>query len=205
MSNPGSMTLAAADLQSPDPRVRDEAARRIWERYSTQLVELVRRRLDLRIQRREGPEDVVQSAFGSFLGGGAALDSREDVWRLLVRITLCKVANTAKRHQAARRDVRREQRPAAHGSVIDRDPILELMDGRAPSAAEAAMLEEEIERWFSIIPERLRPIARWRLEGHSNREIAGMIQRTERSVELKLQIIRQHLEDRFQSLASRED
>lgn len=202
MNDPGSMTLAAADLQSPDPRVRDEAARRIWERYSTQLLELVRRRLDPRIQRREGSEDVVQSAFGSFLDGKAALDSREDVWRLLVRITLCKVANAAKKHQAARRDVRREQLPAGRDSAIDRDPILNLMDGRTPSAEEAASLEEEIERWFAIIPERLRPIAQWRLEGYSNREIAAKIQRTERSVELKLQIIRRHLEDRFESLIS---
>lgn len=202
MNDPGSITLAAADLRSPDPKVRDEAARRIWERYSAQLVLLARRRLDLRIQRREGPEDVVQSAFGSFLDGKATLDSREDLWRLLVRITICKVANTAKKHHAARRDVRREQGLAAPGSDIDRDPIVELMDGRTPSPDEVAILEEEIQEWFARIPEKLRQVAQWRLEGYSNREIAGMLQRTERSVELKLQIIRQHLEDRFQALTS---
>ncbi len=38
--------------------------------------------------------------------GNASPASREELWRLLVRITLCKVVNTANRHYAVCRNVK---------------------------------------------------------------------------------------------------
>jgi hypothetical protein len=106
----GSVTRWAAELGSPDPRTRDAAARRIWERYSTRLAALVRGRLDDRLRRREDEDDILQSMFKSFCLGQFeardALRSRDDLRRLLVRIAMCKVANAAERHRAARRDYR---------------------------------------------------------------------------------------------------
>jgi RNA polymerase sigma-70 factor (ECF subfamily) len=195
------MTMAAADLRSPDQARREAAARLIWERYSAQLLALTKRRLDPRIQRREGPEDVLQSAFGSFFDGHATLNSREDLWRLLVRITLCKVANTAKYHTAARRDYRREQvtdRPPDGGEGPD--PILEIMDANKPTPLEALVLTEELDGWLEPLTPEHRRIAQWRLEGYSNQEISVKINRTVRAVELKLQIIRQRLEARYQAV-----
>jgi hypothetical protein len=207
MSSPGSMTRWADELRSADPRVRDEAARRIWERYSTRLVELVRRHLDDRIRRREDEDDVLQSMYQSFCVSRRRADeplrSRDDLWRLLVHITLCKVANTAKRHRAARRDVRREQQVAGTGQsgAGGGDPLpdwlLELMDSSEPTPADALALQEELQGWLAPLPEDLRRVALWKLEGYTNREIGDRIQRTERLVELKLQIIRGRLEQRF--------
>lgn len=198
---PGSMTMAAADLRSPDKARREAAARVIWERYSSQLLALARRRLDARVQRREGAEDVLQSAFGSFFLGRAQLDSREELWRLLVRITLCKVANTGKHHYAAKRDVRREGALARFPSEDDAaDPMLEIMDGRQPGHAEALVLAEEVDSWLAPLSSDQRQVAQWRLEGYSNKEISDKIQRTERAVELKLQIIRKRLEARYQEV-----
>lgn len=193
------MTLAAADLHSPDPVRRDAAAQRIWDRYSNQLLALAKRRLDPRVQRRAGADDVLQSAFGSFFDGQATLNSREDLWRLLVRITLCKAANTGKFHTAARRDVHRDQPFAAAGAEED-EPILELMDERGPTAVEALVLTEELDGWLEPLAADLRQVAQWRLEGHSNKEIGEKLGRTERAVEMKLQRIRQRLEERYRAL-----
>src|SRR4051812_33542207 len=110
----GSVTRDAADLRSPDVLVRDQAARRIWERFEPRLLELVKRRLNPRIRVREDEHDVLQSMFESFFGmqpghDQPALASRGELWKFLVWMAMCKVANAVHRHQADRRDVRREQ------------------------------------------------------------------------------------------------
>ena len=107
----GSLTLCVQRLHSADCRERNEAARIIWDRFSVRLQTLVRRHLDNRIRLREDEHDVLQSMYASFcagqLEGKTPPASREELWKLLVRITMCKVVNTAHRHLADRRDVRR--------------------------------------------------------------------------------------------------
>jgi hypothetical protein len=200
MSSPGSMTGCAEDLGSPDPAVRDAAARRIWEHYSSRLMVLVRRNLDARIRRREGEGDVLQSMYRSFCEGRREgklpLASRDDLWRILVHITMCKVRNAAKHHLAARRDHRREE--ADPGEVAGW--MLARMDNSAPTPEEAAILEEEMSRWLEPLNEDQRQLALWKLDGYTNKEIGVMISRTERSVELKMGVIRGKLESRFTRL-----
>ena len=65
-------------------------------------------------------------------------------------------------------------------------------------------MEEEIEEWLKPLPEDLRQVALWKLEGYTNREIGVMIERTERTVELKMRIIRQYLEKRLAAAGARE-
>jgi DNA-directed RNA polymerase specialized sigma24 family protein len=65
------------------------------------------------------------------------------------------------------------------------------MDASAPSPAEAAVLNESLERRLaSLADSELRQIALWRLEGFTNREISDRLDCTERSVERKLDRIR---------------
>jgi DNA-directed RNA polymerase specialized sigma24 family protein len=206
MSSPGSVTQWADDLRSADPRVRDEAALRIWERYSARLLALVRQNLNERIRRRADEDDVVQSMYKSFCLGrqdAQPLSSRDDLWRLLVRIALCKVANLAKEHQAARRDVRRELAGGRHDDGPTPDWMLEAMDRSEPTPEEALILQEELAQWLEPLPEDLRNIVLWKLEGYTNREIGDRIRRTERSVELKLRIIRSMLKSRLDDKVDR--
>jgi RNA polymerase sigma-70 factor (ECF subfamily) len=111
----GSVTAALADLRASDARVRDEAARRLWERFAPRLCALARGRLNPSIRVREDEDDIVQSLFRTFFAGHRerefSVEDREGLWRLLVRMTLCKVANVAHHHRRGRRDVRLE-RPA---------------------------------------------------------------------------------------------
>ena len=113
MGTIGSLTIRIQHLRSPDVRQRDEAAQVIWDHFEARLRSLVRRHLDNRIRRREDEYDIMQSMYASFcsgqLEGKASPASRQELWKLLMRIALCKVVNTANRHLAARRDVRRER------------------------------------------------------------------------------------------------
>jgi DNA-directed RNA polymerase specialized sigma24 family protein len=201
MSSMGSLTLCVQRLRSPDSHERDEAARIIWERFSPRLLAMVRRHLDNRIRRREDEQDVLQSVYATFcagqLNGKASPASREELWKLLVRITMCTVVNTAHRHLAARRDVRRERSDAfeSHpgGGLFPRW-MLDHVDRSQPSHEEMTIVLEEVERLLHGLPADLRAIVNWKLEGFTNAEIASMLGRTVRSVELKMQVIRKYIE-----------
>ena len=115
-----SLTRFGLELHSPDRERREEAARQLWLQFADRLSAVVRRRLDPRLLRRVGVEDVVQSLFASFFaaapGPNGPPRSREEIWRLLVHFTMCKVANTVDRLRAQRRDVFRERPLAGPGS-----------------------------------------------------------------------------------------
>jgi len=200
MSSIGSLTLCVQRLRSSDCRERDEAARIIWERFSFRLQALVRRHLDNRIRCREDEQDVLMSMYANFcagqLEGKTPPASREELWKLLVRITMCKVVNTAHRHLAARRDVRRERTDARDqwrdGSLFPRW-MLDHVDKAQPSPEEQVIVLDELDRVLQDLPKELRQIVLWKLDGYTNAQIARMIQRTVRSVELKMQLIRKRL------------
>jgi DNA-directed RNA polymerase specialized sigma24 family protein len=201
MSSTGSVTIYLKRLSSPDCRERDEAARMIWERFSSRLLGLVRRHLDNRIRRREDEHDVLQSAFATFcigqLSGKTSPAGRDELWKLLVRITMCTVVNTAHRHLAARRDVRRE-RADGHDSPTPGSQfprwMLDHVDRSQPSHEEQLVVIEELERLLQGLPADLRCIVIWKLEGFTNAEIARMIGRSVRTVEFKMQDIRDSIE-----------
>ncbi len=200
MSSVGSLTLCIHHLRSTDSRERNEAARIIWERFSSPLQSLVRRHLDSRIRRREDEDDILQSMYACLcagqLEGKTAPASREELWKLMARITMCKVVNTAHRHRAARRDVRRERAdPAgksAEGSLFPRW-MLEDIARAEPSPEEKLLVLDELDRLLQGLTEELRQIVLWKLDGFTNSEIACMIGRTPRCVELKMQLIRHRL------------
>jgi DNA-directed RNA polymerase specialized sigma24 family protein len=195
----GSVTLCVQHLRSSDPRERDQAARVLWERFAPQLHGLVRRHLNSRIRRREDEHDVLQNAYASFcLGqrdGNATPANREELWKLLVRITMCTVVNTAHRHLAARRDVRREQAEGPQ-TVADTDfPnwLRDYADRGEPSHEEATIVLDELTRILSQLPPELRTLVLWKMDGFTNADIAAKIGRTVRSVELKMQVIRKRI------------
>jgi RNA polymerase sigma factor (sigma-70 family) len=195
MGHRGSITKLLHLLRSEDPLERDMAARLIWRRYFRDLLELARNNLSKRVRRREDEEDVLQSMYKNFCQrqqrGEFDLTSRDALWKLLVTITLRKARNAAKKQGREKRDVGREQ------TLTDRDETdspgwaLEQMDAAGPSPAEAAVLKEALERRLAALADPdLREIALWRLEGYTNREIAAQRKCTERSIERRLERIR---------------
>jgi RNA polymerase sigma factor (sigma-70 family) len=195
MDQEGSITRMILDLRNGDPVVRNAAARLIWERYFRDLLTLARKNLDKRIRLRTDEEDVTQSMFKSFClrqeRGEFDLAGRDELWKLLVTITLHKARNAAKAQRREKRDVFREQTLSDGDETGSAGWLLEQMEAADPSPLEAVVLNEALERRLQALADpELREIALWRLEGHSNREIAGRLDCTERSVERKLARIR---------------
>ncbi len=95
MSDPGSVTswLVRADSVN-----RDDAASLLWNRFAFRLVRVARRHLRNTDQRMYDEEDLALSTLQEFLyrqerGQFTRLSSRQDLWRLLVTISLNKSRN----------------------------------------------------------------------------------------------------------------
>jgi len=195
MAQEGSVTRLIQLLRSEDAAERDLAARLIWRRYFRDLLELARNNLNRRIRCREDEEDVVQSMYKSFClrqqRGEFDLAGRDALWKLLVTITLRKARNAAKKQMRDKRDIAREQTIADSDESGSAHWALEQMDAAGPSPAEAAVLNEALERRLEALADPdLRQIALRRLESYTNREIADRLDCTERSVERRLERIR---------------
>jgi RNA polymerase sigma factor (sigma-70 family) len=194
MSKPGSVTQLAKAVKHRD----HEAAQKLWTLYVPRLLALARRNLNRRIWLREDPQDIVQSVFKSFFHRAEEhqfdLESRGELWNLLLTITLRKVRNTAVRHRLKRRDYRVEKRnppPASDTSAFDWE--IPLND---PTPEDAAIFNEEFERLLNLLSKpELRKIALMNFEGRTNGEIAKELGCTERSVERKVARIRTEWEE----------
>jgi RNA polymerase sigma factor (sigma-70 family) len=197
MPTRGSVTRLIFDLRSDEAAVRELAARLVWGRYFQELLALARSHLSARIRGREDEEDVLQSMYKSFClrqrRGDFDLSSRDELWKLLVQITLRKARNTANRHLLAKRDVRRDasSNTAQADGFDEPTALLNQLDIDDPTPAEAALLNEALEQRFQALGEpELRLIAQKKLEGYTNQEIADELKCTLRTVERKLGRIR---------------
>jgi RNA polymerase sigma-70 factor (ECF subfamily) len=134
---------------------------------------------------RPGPaavrEAAVQSAFKSFFvrqrDGRVRVETWNNLWGLLTLITLRKCADRVEYLRAGRRDVGREV--AAPGDEVQ---PWEVAPGREPSAHEAAVLAETVERLFRCVDEDARPVLELSLQGYSAAEIALRLGRALRTV-----------------------
>ena len=175
---------------------RDEASRRLWERYFTRLARLAQVRLRAVARGPADGEDVALSVFDSFFQGIAAgrfpeLGNRDDLWRLLVTITARK-AHNQRRNEG--RQKRGGGRVVGEGALAGADPMgddfLAQVAGNEPTPEFAAMVTDEYRRRFgSLADESLRVVALLKLEGHSNEEIAKSLDCGLRTVERKLEVI----------------
>jgi RNA polymerase sigma-70 factor, ECF subfamily len=160
-------------------RGRDEdAASEIFRRFVRRLVALAFRQFDVRDHASADPEGIVQSALGSFFArlGRSDLDfdGWEQLWGLLVVITLRKCGKRRDYLRAQRRD---PKRGTVAGSLdaegaVDRDP----------SPLEVVMLADLVQHLLEGLDPTERGIMELTLEGYTAREVAERLGRSERSV-----------------------
>jgi DNA-directed RNA polymerase specialized sigma24 family protein len=198
-STPGSVTALLERLKAGD----HEAVRLLWQRYYPRLVGLARKKLQGTPCRVADEEDAALSAFDSFCrraeqGQFPDLKDRDGLWALLVVLTAHKAADLVK-HQ------RREKRGGGkvHGDSAlrpaDGDSSaggFDGLEGDAPTPEEAAILAEEVENLLGRLrAPALRQVAVWKLEGHTNADIAERQGCSLPTVERRLAIIRRLLKD----------
>jgi DNA-directed RNA polymerase specialized sigma24 family protein len=171
-----------------------EAAERLWERYFARLVRLARGWLQHTPRQAADEEDVALGAFASFCrraeeGRFPRLSDRDDLWQLLVVIAYRKSCNQIA-HEGRRR-------PAGgtvqHASACEgaEGALFADVIGRGPSPELAAQTAEECRRRLAALDDEvLRRVAVWKMEGHTNEEIAAKLGRSLPTVERKLALIR---------------
>lgn len=148
-------------------RQGDEAAAAVLhQRYGERLIQLARKRLSAKFQGRLDPEDVVQSVFRTIFrrtrNGAFEFEKDDDLWKLLVTVTLNKVRNKVR---GKKRDPNREV------GQFD-DSLAAIMSGE-PSTLDLVTFTDllnEICGQLSPIESELLTL---RLEGFTQEEIAS--------------------------------
>ncbi len=116
-----------------------EATRRLVQHYAQRLMRLAHKHLASRVKPRGEAEDVVQSVFKSFFvrdsQGQFQIDSSDDLWKLLVTLTVRKARGIWRKNTAGKRDVNRELPQAESDSTM----LLGALS-REPSIVEALSL-----------------------------------------------------------------
>lgn len=169
------------------------------DQFTRRLIGLARVHLGARLQHKVDPEDVVQSAYKSFLlrYGGQELAGQgvDALWNLLTVITLRKCADRIRYHRAERRDVAREVAAAPAGEPEAwRETI-----GREPTPDHAAVLAETVEQILRDVAPAERPVIELSLQGYSAQEVSQQLGRAERSVRRLRERLKRQLERRQNS------
>lgn len=189
-SQGGSVTRLIAGVQAG----QDSATQKLWEAYFQRLVGLARAKMQGAMKRAADEEDVALSAFASFCRGVETgkfpnLADRDNLWRLLLTITTRKAAHL-------RRDDRRLKRGGDR--VLDEaalapssDNPMDAIVGPEPTPELAAQMAEEYERLLAQLDgPGLRQIAILKMEGYTTPEIAVQLDCAPRTVDRRLQLIR---------------
>ena len=176
----------------------EDAVEEIFRRYYEPIVRLIGTRLSARMRRSRDEEDIALSAFDSFVrrarqGGFPELQDRDDLWRLLVTISVRKAAKHAGRETAEKRGgggvvgesaFRETTREGIGGIAIGEghDPEEELICDEV--AAELLTFLEGLDDPIMM------DVALWTAQGTTAAELAEYLDCSPRTVERKLQRLR---------------
>jgi DNA-directed RNA polymerase specialized sigma24 family protein len=196
----GSVTKWIGELKAVGAVGAADAAAALWDRYFAALARLAKKRLANRGGAAEDEEDAALSALDSVFAGMAdgrftRLESREDLWRLLVVVTARKASAQLDRQHALKRGggwtrVDAGHDDAAGGSHGDEEIVARLV-GREPDPGFAAMVVEETRILLDRLgDDQLRRIALDRMAGFSTDEIAERLGCARRTVARRLDLIR---------------
>lgn len=186
----GSVTRLILDLRNGS----DLAAEKLWYCFQHRLKALAGRKLGRRGGIYES-DDIAVDAFYSFLqryrdGKFPAVESRDDVWRVMVVIVIRKTINAIKYasrkcrfgHQSIDLESEKDSSIQSRGQGIEREAIART----GPALAD--MVFEEL--LATLKDKQLKDIAALKIYGYSNSEIADELDCSLATVERRLRVIR---------------
>jgi DNA-directed RNA polymerase specialized sigma24 family protein len=192
------MTISDSSARHWLERLRtgdDAAAQRLWEVFFDRLVHLAHQRLQTKHRKAVDAEDVAVSAFASFCRAVEQqrfpqLSDSQELWRLLVSITVHKVLHVVRDQKRLKRGGQFREL-AGFDQSSDAVAAVSQFVSREPSPEFAVEVAEEYERLCKALDdEELAQLAAWKLEGFTNDEIAAKWGRNVRTVERKLNLVR---------------
>lgn len=181
--------MAEDDMIERCRRGDQDAARELFDAYVARLVPLARRRISQRLVSRVDPEDIVQSVFRTFFArlkdDKFEINDQDELFRLLMRITVHKTLRQIAHHKAAKRDPNLE---LAQGESAQ-DQLLQLLTTEPTPEATVTFLDQ-LEHFMAQLQTTDREILNLRLQGFSTEEIAQKLGSYDRKIRRVLERIR---------------
>jgi RNA polymerase sigma-70 factor (ECF subfamily) len=173
-------------LREGDPRAAEE----LFVQYARQLIRLAEQHLSRNLAGKVEGEDIVQSVFRTFFRRSAEgefrIDSSDQMWRLLVQITLRKARAKGRYHTAERRDVNADE--SGGDKVWFEEAITQ-----EPGPEQAVVLVDQIEALVRGLPELYATVLDMRLQGYSVAEIAPQVGVSRQTIYRALGLLQQRL------------
>jgi RNA polymerase sigma factor (sigma-70 family) len=165
-----------------------QAFQRLWHHYFEALVHRARRYLTGRRPRGFDEEDVALSVFAGFCravteGRFPDVTGRDHLWRLLLKMTADKAVDKL------RSEDRQKRGGHTHVDQMTSDALEQLV-GDSPTPAFVALVAEQCDRLLGSLDDDLRVVAVAKMEGCTNKEIAGQLDCSVSTIERKLALVR---------------
>lgn len=164
-----------------------DAAATLYLRYALRIRRLAEKQMGAGLSRRLDPEDIVQSVFRTFFRrtkcGQYDVPEGEELWKLLLIISLNKIRATGRHHRSAKRDV------GCTSSLGDRD----IARNTSHEEESRLALRMSVDELLGELPAIHKEIILQRIDGHGVTEIATSTKRAKRTVERVLQNFRLRL------------
>jgi len=167
----------ALDIQAGS----ESAAKELFDKYCERLMRLAKRRIGQRMASRFDPDDVVQSAFRTFFkrvkNDEFTFEQEEDLFKLLVRLTVRKTLRQVVHHQAAKRSPSAEQSDTSEDSQL-----LAQVAGNVPAPDVEVALLEQFENLMQSLTPMERQVVELKMQGYSTVEIADQLGSYDRKI-----------------------
>ena len=191
MSDPQSVSLLINLLQQDDDSLAQSA---LWQRYYDDLAKRVSQRLGKKFCAAADEEDIALSAMDSLFRGMQEgrfpdLNSRKELWNLLLTIAYRKVIKQHRSEKSAKRGGGKVRNEASLLPANFENSAISLDAIDAPPTEEEIMVVVE-EMTEDLGEPELRRIAIRRLQGFTDKEIASELGVAERTVIRKRQRIK---------------
>jgi DNA-directed RNA polymerase specialized sigma24 family protein len=191
MSDLGSVSLWLSHLKAGD----HAALQPLWERYFARLEALARKRLKGRPAGGADAEDVALSAFVSLYRGAQRgrfprLEGRDDLWQVLILLARQKAADLVEAEGRQKRGGGKVLPASALAGDGSAEDVFAAVFGPEPTPEFAAEVAEQCRLRLDALPEDLRQVALWKMEGYTNEEIGEKLGRSIATVGRKLGLIR---------------
>jgi RNA polymerase sigma-70 factor (ECF subfamily) len=168
----------------------ESAAQTLFDRYCERLMRLAKRRIGQRMTSRVDPEDVVQSAYRTFFtrvkNDEFSFHEQDDLFKLLVRLTVHKALRQIAYHRAAKRNPELE----ALQSSNPQEFLQQISAESATPDMEVALLDE-FEQFMGQLQPLDRDVLQLKLQGYSTVEIAEKLGSYDRKIRRVLERIQE--------------
>jgi RNA polymerase sigma factor (sigma-70 family) len=159
----------------------ESAAKELFDKYCERLMRTAKRRIGQRMASRFDPEDVIQSAFRTFFkrvkNDEFTFEQEEDLFKLLVRLTVRKTLRQVVHHKAAKRSTDKE-----HTDSSEDSHLLSQLSGAEPTPDMEVTLLDEFEKLMNSLNPQERQVVEMKLQGFSTVEIAEKLGSYDRKI-----------------------